>query len=284
MAAASSSDTLTTSDGMAAKAPNVLPSWLLIGDKAMAKDLQSLRARKVRYIVNCSPPLTEGGVANFFATDASLEYLRVPLRDVATESIVPHVAALTEFLQRARVRADGRALVHCNEGRSRSAVMLSVFLTQAYGWSADDALAAVRAARPCAAPRDNFVKQLHGLVPSTLASEVDGFVEATPTARSIGPAVGPAPRPSVGAAPRPNVGPAPRPSVGPTPRPLVGPAPPPRDTHQRPSDDDDVGAGAAAGEDEAPAASKRSAPIGPEPPPKRSAAIGPSLGPTARPT
>lgn len=43
----------------------VLP-WLLIGDKKAALDRSFLRQHNVRYILNMTPPRTEGGVANFF--------------------------------------------------------------------------------------------------------------------------------------------------------------------------------------------------------------------------
>ena len=90
----------------------------------MAKDRIELRRRKVKYILNVTPPMTDGGVANFFQSEGSFEYLRLPLRDVASDTILPHVPAAVEFLQRARVRADGRVLVHCNAGLTRSAAIV----------------------------------------------------------------------------------------------------------------------------------------------------------------
>ena len=108
----------------------VLP-WLLIGDKAAAKDREFLRRQKVRYVLNVTPPKTEGGVVNFFEKEATLEYKRLSLRDVATDTILPHVSAAVEFLQRVRIRADGRVLVHCNEGKSRSVAIVAAFLIRA---------------------------------------------------------------------------------------------------------------------------------------------------------
>lgn len=66
----------------------VLP-WLFVGDKSVAKDRDLLRRKQVRYILNVTPPKTEGGVVNFFEKDGTLEYLRLPLRDVATDTILP---------------------------------------------------------------------------------------------------------------------------------------------------------------------------------------------------
>jgi len=230
-----------------------LPSWLCIGDKALARDKAALQRMRVKYIVNATPPLTEGGVANFFPNDPAFDYHRVPIRDVATENLLPHVPSAVEFLQRARVRADGRALIHCNEGKSRSCAMAAAFLIRAYGMSTEEALDAVREARPQAQPKEAFVKQLGSLEPAKLEAEVDGFSEAPAPARTLGPSVGPAPRPAVG----PSIGPA-RPAVA---GPSVGPAPAPR-ADEAPSHDD------------AERSAKRSS-IGPAPPPKR-AAIGPA--------
>ena len=201
-----------------------LPSWLLVGDKALARDRVALQRHKVRYIVNATPSLSGGGVANYFQSDATFDYLRVELRDVATENILPSLPAATEFLQRARVRADGRALIHCNEGKCRSVVVAAGFLISAYGMSVAEALAAVRSARPQAAPREVFCKQLGTLVPTKLPCEIDGFAE--PPSRSPGALAASSVRagPTVaGPAPRPVVGPA----IGP-PRAAIGPAPPPR--------------------------------------------------------
>ena len=113
---------------MSAPAPTSLLSWLYVGDKQLAKDRAQLRRLDVRYILNCTPPLTEGGVANFFERERDLAYLRLPLRDSNTERLANHVPAAVEFLERARIRADGAALIHCNEGKSRSCALALAYL------------------------------------------------------------------------------------------------------------------------------------------------------------
>mmetsp|Transcript_57148 Transcript_57148/g.124181 ORF Transcript_57148/g.124181 Transcript_57148/m.124181 type:complete len:110 (-) Transcript_57148:8-337(-) len=94
--------------------------WLRIGDKSMARDREQLRRWRIRYILNVTPPRTEGGVANFFEKDGDFEYLRIPLRDIQAERLLPVLPSAVAFLERARVRDDGGVLVHCNEGKSRS--------------------------------------------------------------------------------------------------------------------------------------------------------------------
>jgi len=43
----------------------VLP-WLYVSGKASARDRALLRRLNIRYVLNATPPRTEGGVANFF--------------------------------------------------------------------------------------------------------------------------------------------------------------------------------------------------------------------------
>lgn len=51
-------------------------------------------------------------------------------------------------------------LVHCSEGKSRSVAVVAAFLVARRGLGAAEALAAVRAARPCAAPHPFFLATL----------------------------------------------------------------------------------------------------------------------------
>ncbi len=55
----------------------VLP-WLMVGDKATARDRQLLRRNDVRYVLNATPPRTDGGVANFFEKVPSASAERLP--------------------------------------------------------------------------------------------------------------------------------------------------------------------------------------------------------------
>ena len=127
---------------------------------------------------------------------------RVPLRLRACWC--GRVPAAVDFIQRARVRADGRVLVHCNEGKSRSVAIAAAYLMKAYGKSAEDALDALRAARPQADPREAFCRQLATLEPQTLAAPIDGF-QGSETGTRAGDSVGAATGPAVGPTARPGV-------------------------------------------------------------------------------
>ena len=224
-----------------APSTHVLP-WLLVGDKKLARDRPALHAHKVRYILNATVPRADGGVANFFEqTDGALEYQRLPLRDANTEDILAHLPAATEFLERARVRADGAVLVHCNEGKSRSVAIVCAYLITTHGLTLADAMALVRSARPGAMPKEAFMRAFGGLEPRATVSADEAAAAAAAAAarppkrgaeddgdggarkRPIGPAIGPA-RPTAAAsadpagddeARAPSIGPSIGPSAGP---------------------------------------------------------------------
>lgn len=229
---------------------------VFIGDKDFARDRTRLRRHNVRYVVNCTPPLSSGGVANYFEKERDVEYLRLPMRDANTESVLAHLPAAIDFLERARIRADGTVLIHCNEGKSRSCAVALGYVIRSHGKTLDEALEMLRDARPQAEPKEAFLSQLATLTPAVLDG-VDVSNARKRAAESSAEASA-AKRPAIGPA-----GPPERPAVGPTgppERPAIGPAGPP----QRPA----IGP---AGPPERPA-------IGPAGPPERPA-IGPASGP-----
>ena len=50
---------------------------LYIGDKKLAQDRALLRRLNIRYILNATPPLTGGGVANFFEKERDLSLIHI---------------------------------------------------------------------------------------------------------------------------------------------------------------------------------------------------------------
>ena len=227
---------------------------LFVGDKAFAMDRPRLRKLNIRYIVNATPPLTGGGVANFFEKERDMEYLRVPMRDVNTESVLDHLPKAIEFLDRARIRADGAVLVHCNEGKSRSCAVAVGFLVRTHGRTLAEALELVRAARPVAEPKEAFLAQLGTLEPAVLPGvDTDGCSRGK---RRVADTDGDA------GAKRPAIGPQ-----GPPERGAIGPQGPPERGAIGPQGSPERGAIGPQGPPERGA-------IGPQGPPERGA-IGP---------
>ena len=90
---------------------------------------------------------------------AAQQYLVVDVLDGPHEPIGRHFARVNAFVAAARAQG-GTVLVHCHGGVSRAAALVLAFLIGREGLGFDDALAALRAARPVVDPNPGFVTQL----------------------------------------------------------------------------------------------------------------------------
>eukprot|EP00418_Pyrodinium_bahamense_P072831 CAMPEP_0179099730 /NCGR_PEP_ID=MMETSP0796-20121207/46023_1 /TAXON_ID=73915 /ORGANISM="Pyrodinium bahamense, Strain pbaha01" /LENGTH=306 /DNA_ID=CAMNT_0020797535 /DNA_START=80 /DNA_END=997 /DNA_ORIENTATION=+ len=96
-----------------------------------------------------------------YARCAGIEYLDLPLEDAEDADISQHCGACSDFIE-AALGSHGLVLVHCKAGRSRSASLVAAWLMQR-GRTLEEALEAVRRARPIAQPNPGFLQQLEAL-------------------------------------------------------------------------------------------------------------------------
>ncbi|CAJ1337060.1 unnamed protein product, partial [Effrenium voratum] len=106
--------------------------WLFIGGAEDAKDREALEKHSIRYILNCTPVRSNGGVANVYEKDPKFEYCRVSMGDNATETLQSRMEASWVFLEKARIREDGSVLIHCQQGVSRSVSMAMSYMMKYY--------------------------------------------------------------------------------------------------------------------------------------------------------
>jgi len=124
--------------------------------------LHLLRKLGVTDIVNCTqdlPAPTEQELAG-------IKWHRLELADVEDQDLS---AALQEGL-RILDSADGKVLVHCHEGKSRSVSLCVSYLMARKQVPLADALAFVKSKRPIAKPNAGFLKQLLSFELATLGS------------------------------------------------------------------------------------------------------------------
>eukprot|EP00930_Biecheleria_cincta_P044764 TRINITY_DN30828_c0_g1_i1.p1 TRINITY_DN30828_c0_g1~~TRINITY_DN30828_c0_g1_i1.p1 ORF type:complete len:509 (-),score=111.19 TRINITY_DN30828_c0_g1_i1:94-1593(-) len=99
--------------------------------------------------------LQEGGKKDPFVR------LCLPVEDADSEDIAQHFDECRLFISEGL--GQGKVLLHCTEGRSRSVAMLVSFLMHKEKLCLGKALVAVKEKRPAAAPRAAFLKQLQSL-------------------------------------------------------------------------------------------------------------------------
>ncbi|NXP22213.1 DUS28 phosphatase, partial [Scytalopus superciliaris] len=85
--------------------------------------------------------------------------IRVPVFDDPAEDLYGHFEPCGAAIEEA-VRAGGKCLVYCKNGRSRSAAICTAYLMRHRQLPLKDAFQAVKAARPVAEPNAGFWAQL----------------------------------------------------------------------------------------------------------------------------
>ncbi len=130
---------------------------LLVGAQPRAEDSSEIAARNVRLIISmiagAPPPQCFG--------DAPLSCLWLPAYDTFLTPIGSR--KLMQGVEAARrvISEGGRVLVYCQKGRHRSVIMASAILI-ASGYSADEAIALLRARRQVSDPQTWYIRrQIH---------------------------------------------------------------------------------------------------------------------------
>uniref|UniRef100_H3CIH6 Dual specificity phosphatase 22b n=1 Tax=Tetraodon nigroviridis TaxID=99883 RepID=H3CIH6_TETNG len=129
----------------------VLPDLYLGNFRVDARDREQLARNNITHILSihdsAAPILKE------------MTYLCIPAADLPTQNLTQHFKQSIMFMHESRLKGEG-CLVHCLAGVSRSVTLVVAYIMTVtrLGWS--DALAAVKVARPCAAPNVGFQHQL----------------------------------------------------------------------------------------------------------------------------
>ena len=88
-------------------------------------------------------------------------YKSVVIRDLPGEDIQPHLHKAADFIRDALTnQAHAHVLVHCNQGRSRSATLLAAYYVKHHGLSAGDAVEHMRKCGRPVHPNKGFQRQL----------------------------------------------------------------------------------------------------------------------------
>jgi hypothetical protein len=131
----------------------VLENRLYLGSQdSVNEDVQT--AHGITHILSIGVPAPQPlNVVNKF-----IECLDLPETD-----FFGILKASIDFINSAFASNDGKVLVHCNAGVSRSTSVILGFLILERGYKFDEAYALVKAKRPCIQPNAGFMNQLRGL-------------------------------------------------------------------------------------------------------------------------
>uniref|UniRef100_A0A3Q2T3Z4 Dual specificity phosphatase 19a n=1 Tax=Fundulus heteroclitus TaxID=8078 RepID=A0A3Q2T3Z4_FUNHE len=99
-------------------------------------------------------------------------YKTVSILDHPDTDLLQYMQDCCDFIQQAH-REKGVVLVHCNAGVSRAPAVVIGYLMSCDGQPFEDALSAVKSARPASSPNPGFLEQLRNYKPPTMNGSKD---------------------------------------------------------------------------------------------------------------
>jgi len=130
----------------------VIDDFLYLGSISDACTPAILNQLKITHVINLS--LTR------IILDQSFELLHLPLYDTLDENITKYFQQANQFIEKCRQQINGRCLVFCKHGRSRSAAIVIAYLISHHGHSLSSAYLLLSKIRPTICPNRNYLNQL----------------------------------------------------------------------------------------------------------------------------
>ena len=131
----------------------IIKDFLYISGYKTASTLIDLQNLKITNIINCSGDLCEN------LSFSGINYLTLNIRDNVSENIECLFFKCINYINEAKEK-NGRVLIHCYKGVSRSVSVLISYLIYLYNWTYDEAFDFVQLKRPIANPNIGFYLQL----------------------------------------------------------------------------------------------------------------------------
>jgi len=127
--------------------------WLYLGDVDDAHSHSWLHKHGITHVLNCAEELP-----NFHKE--CFVYMHCKLDDDPEQSLKNCLTRTFNFIEKARKTKNGRVLVHCYAGISRSASIVIHYLMRYYGMSFEQAKQFVKSKRSKIDPNKGFKHQL----------------------------------------------------------------------------------------------------------------------------
>lgn len=131
---------------------------LYIGSVIAAKNLDNLKKTGITHVLCCMSG--EGCNQGEMKYNNGLAYGYVPIFDMEDEDILSYFEFAIDFIERVQAR-NGKVLVHCAAGVSRSATIVCCYLMKAFSLSSRQAIETLKRVRPIIQPNLGFEQQLY---------------------------------------------------------------------------------------------------------------------------
>lgn len=128
---------------------------LYLTNVTKARNVSQLQALKITHVLTVSSEINISHVVK----PLNIEYLRVDVDDEEDFPICNFFDQMNDFIHRC-LKSNGKIIVHCQMGVSRSPTAVIAYLIKYQGFSWEDALKLVKEKRRYARPNEGFVDQL----------------------------------------------------------------------------------------------------------------------------
>lgn len=135
--------------------PNHCGRIIYLGSDNGANNFAKLSELGITHILNVSDC-----IPNYYESSTNITYMRIPIADCGSVILKDYFPTVFEFINNA-LESDGRVLVHCFAGKSRSASFVIAYLMQYEKMNYMDAFKHVQSHREVVDPNLGFLLQLH---------------------------------------------------------------------------------------------------------------------------
>ncbi|XP_042111962.1 dual specificity protein phosphatase 3 isoform X1 [Ovis aries] len=136
-------------------------TWSITGVRSVAQDIPKLQKLGITHVLNAAEGRSFMHVntnANFYK-DSGITYLGIKANDTQEFNLSAYFEKAADFIDQALAQKNGRVLVHCREGYSRSPTLVIAYLMMRQKMDVKSALSIVRQNREIG-PNDGFLAQL----------------------------------------------------------------------------------------------------------------------------
>lgn len=158
----------------------IIPGFLYLTSCYEAGDARFLRDHGVAHVLN----VAEECASTDEIKKLGVQVMHLPLRDSPFTDLGPHWNNVFSFLEQAR-RRKGRVLVHCREGRNRSATFVLAYLMKSENMTLAAALLKTKSIRKLVDPNIGFRKQLYDMEASLLGGSAPSLPMTASECRAL---------------------------------------------------------------------------------------------------
>eukprot|EP00736_Rhodelphis_marinus_P008444 Rmarinus@m.6497 len=133
--------------------PDMVVPGVFLGSEKDAANMDVLRQHSITHVLNCASELEP------HFPNSGLFYYHCQMRDHSGADIVSHFVRCFDFIDES-LKNDGRVLLHCFMGVSRSVALCLGWLVARRSYSLAAAVEVVKEKRPSMSPNKGFMRQL----------------------------------------------------------------------------------------------------------------------------